>query len=112
MGKSGISVDMDLTLGELASQANLDRANQLLTARVKDTTEKFVPMDHGDLRGNVEVGVDEFTYTEEYANRVYNMDDRTNWTTKGTSGHWIEPSKEANMADWEQFAADAILGAI
>lgn len=108
----GVSVEMNLDLDRFTDKANIDRANLLLTNRVKETTEKFVPMEYGDLRGNVEVETDEFTYTEEYADSVYNMDDNTNWTTAGTSGHWIEPSKDENMAEWEQFASDAILGEV
>lgn len=109
----GIKVDdSGLKLDDLIKSSNIERANTLLTERVKETTEPFVPMDHGDLRGNVEIDTDSITYTEEYAGYVYNMDGDIKWTTKGTSGHWIEPSKQANMHDWEQFASDAILGAI
>lgn len=109
----GISVDLSgLKLDKFTGKKHLEDANLLVTNKVKDDTEKFVPMDHGDLRGNVEVDVDSFTYTEEYADYVYNMNPFNNFSTPGTTSHWIEPSKSENMSEWERFAAKAVLGEV
>lgn len=112
MGHAGIHVDLDLCLDEFASNSNVEKANLLLSNKVRDDTDKFVPMQYGDLRDNVEVSTDQIVYTEEYANYVYNLDDNAHFTTVGTSGHWLERSKEANMSEWEQYASDALLGEV
>lgn len=52
--------------------------------------ERYVPKDTGFLRGNSAPSApDTLTYSAEYAEYVYRMED-VHWTTLGTSGHWIE----------------------
>ena len=108
---SGLDIDLSkLGLRDVFSDKNMRNVNALLPENVMQTTEPYVPMEYGDLRGHVELRDDEFTYTEEYANSVYNMDGNIQWTTDGTSGNWLEPSKRDNMKNWEELVASLVEG--
>ena len=107
---SGVTVDVSqLMLDKFGDPSRLKAIQLNLTNKVKQDSEKFVPMDTGQLRGNVIVTAEEFEYEEEYAAPVYNSKGK-NWTTPGTTDHWMDESEAVNMPEWERFVKQRILG--
>ena len=67
--------------------------------------DKYVPMDNGDLRTNVDIQPESITYESPYARyQYYGMrDDGThfvkNYTTPGTGTYWDKRMVSAEMQD-------------
>ena len=67
--------------------------------------DKYVPMDNGDLRTNVDIQADSITYESPYANYQYHgmREDGSrvvkNYTTEGTGTYWDKRMVSAEMQD-------------
>ena len=67
--------------------------------------DKYVPMDNGDLRTNVDIQPDSITYESPYARYQYYgvREDGThevkNYTTPGTGPYWDKRMVSAEMQD-------------
>ena len=62
--------------------------------------DKYVPMDTGMLRDNVDIGVDYITYQSPYAHAQYvgyTTGPVLHYTTPGTGPYWDERMKSAEM---------------
>lgn len=109
----GLKATADLRkLDALIGKAARDRAQRAFAEKVLADTERFVPKDTGALRNSVDVLPDGETilYPMEYAGHVYSMDGEVRWTEPGTGARWDEESAEANMGEWERYAADVLMG--
>lgn len=87
------------------TQANLDRIKMdVLSERIKEDSNRYVPYETGALHDNVEIDRDGVHWTVDYAQYVYNMDDgSTNWTqSHGTEphSHWFEVAKQRHVNEW------------
>lgn len=85
---------------------NLDGpAQAFLTESCYKHMDKYVPMDEGNLRKNVDVDVDKITYQSPYARyQYYGMrQDKThkvkNYTTPKTGKYWDKKMKSAEIND-------------
>lgn len=78
--------------------------------------DKYVPMDEGNLRTNVDIQSDSITYESPYARyQYYGMrDDGThvvkNYTTPGTGPYWDKRMVSAEMQDVVKEVQDYIGG--
>ena len=62
--------------------------------------DKYVPMDEGNLRTNVEIGVDYITYESPYAHAQYvgyTKGPVRNYTTPNTGPYWDQRMKNVEM---------------
>lgn len=94
----------------LLGSAAMDAVQDGMSRRWRDLMEPHVPKRMGPLRENVTVDGQEITYTESYANIVYNMDESANWTTEGTGPHWNESAKAESLGELEGYVAGIVLG--
>lgn len=107
-----LEIKVDVSLSEMMSDASLKAAEEAFAQDVADDFAQgapaghFVPRDTGKLQDNVTVSGNEITWTEDYAGYVYNG------TTKMQGRPWFEQAKGSRMADWEQYAKDAVMEAI
>ncbi|MEG2532908.1 MAG: minor capsid protein [Gordonibacter sp.] len=112
-----VEIEIDLgSLDKLLGDAAMEAAQDAMSRRWRELMEPHVPKEHGPLRENVTVDGQEITYTEEYANAVYNMDDKgTNWSIKDKEdvhSHWNEYAKSLHLGELEQYVADALMDGI
>lgn len=76
--------------------------------------DKYVPMDKGNLRGNVDIQADKITYESEYAKYQYygQREDGShvvkNYTTAGTGPYWDRRMVSAEIDDVIQEVEDYI----
>ena len=81
------------------------RVQEFFTNTCYKHMDKYVPMDNGDLRTNVDIQPDSITYESPYARyQYYGMrDDGThqvqNYTTPGTGTYWDKRMVSAEMQD-------------
>jgi len=81
------------------------RVQKFLTNTCYKHMDKYVPMDNGDLRNNIDIGTDYITYESPYARYQYYgvREDGThqvkNYTTPGTGTYWDKRMKSAEMQD-------------
>lgn len=64
--------------------------------------DKYVPMDTGNLRRNVDKGANYITYESPYAHAQYvgfTKGEVRNYTTPGTGPYWDKRMKSAEMQD-------------
>ena len=108
-------LEIRIDLGPLEQALSDDAMEAAQTAFAQDVADDFaedapaghlVPRDTGNLQDNVTVNGNEITWTEEYAGYVYHG------TTKMQGRPWAEQAKGERMEDWEQYAADAIMGGL
>lgn len=75
--------------------------------------DKYVPMDNGDLRTNVDIQADSITYESPYAHAQYvgyTKGPVVNYTTPGTGPYWDERMKSAEMKDIVKEVQDYVGG--
>ena len=108
-----IEVTVDLGPMERAfSDGAMEAAQEAFAQDVADDFAEdapagyYVPRKTGFLQDHVTVSGEEITWTEEYARYVYDG------TCKMTGRPWFEIAKGIRLADWEQYAADAIMGGL
>lgn len=106
MGKN-IQIDLDLAgLDAVLGKANCDRAQEAMTKAFKDYCDDFVPVRTGHLKDSGHVTAkDEITWTEEYANIVYNMDE-----TRSGKPQWCEEAARAHADDLKNVVAEVLKG--
>lgn len=106
-----VEIEIDLgSLEKLLGDAAMEAAQDAMSRRWRDLMEPHVPMEYGPLRENVTVDGQEITYTEDYANAVYNIDaDGTNWTTTGTGPNWNDVAKVEHLDELETYVGKVIL---
>ena len=81
------------------------RVQKYFTKRCADYMDKYVPMDKGDLRANIDIGDESITYESPYARYQYYgvREDGThevhNYTTPGTGPYWDKRMVSAEMTD-------------
>lgn len=104
--------------GSLGSK-RLQNALALTVRAIRSDTERYVPKRTGDLRDTVNLSRDtEGLITWEalrkdgrgsYAKHVYELDPyTTNWTTAGTTSHWVEVAKPVFMNSWKAIMAKGL----
>lgn len=92
------------------------RVQKFFTNTCYKHMDKYVPMDKGDLRANVNVKTDSITYESPYARyQYYGMrDDGTRvvkrYTTPGTGPYWDKRMVSAEMKDVVNEVQDYIGG--
>lgn len=67
------------------------RVQKYFTKRCADYMDKYVPMDQGDLRTNIDIKSDSITYESPYAHAQYvgfTKGPVKNYTTAGTGPYW------------------------
>ena len=105
-----VELDID-QFNERFGAAAMEAVQDAMSRRWRDLMEPRVPREHGPLRENVTIDGQEITYTENYANFVYNMDAQgTNWTIKGTGPHWNEVAKAESLDVLARYVGECILG--
>lgn len=75
--------------------------------------DKYVPMDNGDLRTNVDIGSSFIVYESPYAHAQYvgyTTGPVRNYTTPGTGPYWDRRMKSAEMQDIIKEVQDYIGG--
>jgi hypothetical protein len=75
--------------------------------------DKYVPMDNGDLRTNVDIESDFIVYESPYAHAQYvgyTNGPVRNYTTPGTGPYWDRRMKSAEMQDVVKEVQDYIGG--
>ena len=88
----------------LGLEAN-GRVQKFFTNTCYKHMDKYVPMENGDLRTNVDIGTDYITYESIYARYQYYgvREDGThkvqNYTTPGTGTYWDKRMISAEMQD-------------
>ena len=81
------------------------RVQKFFTNTCYKHMDKYVPMDNGDLRTNVDIQPDSITYESPYARYQYYgvREDGThevkNYTTPGTGPYWDKRMVSAEMQD-------------
>jgi hypothetical protein len=92
------------------------RVQKFFTNTCYKHMDKYVPMDNGDLRTNVDIQPDSITYESPYARYQYYgvREDGThevkNYTTPGTGPYWDKRMVSAEMQDVVQEVQDYIGG--
>lgn len=111
-----MAAETELDLGpldELFGAAAMEAAQDEMSSHWRDLMEPHVPIESGALRGSVTVDGQEITYTEDYANIVYNMDDQaTNWTagkSQDVHSHWGDYAKSLHLGELEEYMARFIM---
>ena len=106
---SRVVVDVDLSpLDGMFSAAALEAAQEAFANDVADDFAEgapagcYVPRDTGKLQDNVTVSGEDVTWTEDYADCVYNG------TAKMTGRPWFEIAKGIRLEAWKGYAADAL----
>lgn len=104
MGKN-IQIDLDLSgLDAVLGQANCDRAQEAMTEALLNYCEPYVPERTGALKRSGHVsGKDEVTWSEEYANIVYNRD-----STQTGRPHWAEYAASQHADDLKNVVAEVL----
>lgn len=108
-----VTVTTDLSgIEAVLSGSAVQAAQALLVQTVLDDCATYVPYREGYLEGNTETSEDEIKWTEEYAHRVYNLDESSIHTDKkGTARpQWFEYAKSVHLDDWVQVAGMALTG--
>lgn len=78
------------------------RVQRFLTNTCYKHMDKYVPMDTGNLRTNVDIGNDYITYESPYAHAQYVGHTKgpvVNYTTPGTGPYWAERMKSAELQE-------------
>ena len=79
------------------------RVQRFFTNTCYKHMDKYVPMDNGDLRTNVDVGIDTIIYESPYAHAQYigivNGSKVQHYTTAGTGPYWDKRMVSAEMQD-------------
>lgn len=78
------------------------RVHRFFTNTCYRHMDKYVPMDNGDLRTNVNIDTNSITYESPYAHAQYvgfTTGPVVNYTTPGTGPYWDERMKSAEMQD-------------
>jgi len=92
------------------------RVQKFFTNTCYKHMDKYVPMDNGDLRTNVDIQPDSITYESPYARYQYYgvREDGThevkNYTTPGTGPYWDKRMVSAEMQDVVKEVQDYIGG--
>lgn len=93
-------------VGVIKARLGLDsngRAQRLFTETCYKHMDKYVPMDKGNLRTNVDIQADSITYETPYAHAQYvgvvNGHEVKNYTTPGTGPYWDKRMVSAEIQD-------------
>lgn len=89
------------------------RVQKFFTNTCYKHMDKYVPMDNGDLRTNVDIQSDSITYESPYARAQYvgyTKGPVVNYTTPGTGPYWDERMKSAEMKDIVKEVQDYVGG--
>ena len=77
------------------------RVQRFFTDTCRRYMDDYIPMDHGDLRNEVEMGKDYIKYNQPYAHAQYvgivNRFPVRNYTTPGTGPYWDKRMVSADM---------------
>lgn len=89
------------------------RVQKFFTNTCYKHMDKYVPMDEGNLRTNVDIQDDFITYESPYAHAQYvgyTKGPVTNYTTPGTGPYWDKRMKSAEMKQVVQEVQDYVGG--
>lgn len=78
------------------------RVQKFFTNTCYKHMDKYVPMDEGNLRTNVDIQIDNITYESPYAHAQYvgyTKGPVRNYTTPGTGPYWDKRMVSAEMQD-------------
>ena len=104
-----VEFDAEELLGRFASE----NAKKVLLDDIKADSSEYVPVRTGNLRNYsvvVDVSDGSVSWTTEYAQAVYEMDQDhivSEGNDKGT-GHWFEVAKDNHLDQWIQDVKDAL----
>lgn len=86
------------------SPAKLQKAKLIMANQMLIDTNKFVPMEFGELRDSGVVAGDgsHITWFAPYASFVHDMPESSDWTTAGTTSNWDEVASEQYQDQWGQ----------
>lgn len=95
-------------IAEIKARLGIDangRVQKFFTNTCYKHMDKYVPMDEGNLRTNVDIKSNSITYESPYAKYQYKgmRDDGSrvvkNYTTPGTGPYWDKRMKSAEMSE-------------
>lgn len=90
------------------------RVQKFFTNTCYKHMDKYVPLDKGDLRTNVDIQEDSITYESPYAHYQYKGISKSgkplNYRTPGTGSYWDERMKSAEIQDIIKEVQDYIGG--
>ena len=89
------------------------RVQKFFTNTCYKHMDKYVPMDEGNLRTNVDIQIDSITYESPYAHAQYvgyTKGPVRNYTTPGTGPYWDKRMKSAEMQEVVKEVQDYIGG--
>ena len=93
------------TTSQIKAQLGIEpngRVQKFFTNTCYKHMDKYVPMDEGNLRTNVDIQTDYITYESPYAHAQYigyTKGPVRNYTTPGTGPYWDQRMKSAEMKE-------------
>lgn len=107
----GMRFKVEFDAEELLGRFVSENAKKVLLDDIKADSSEYVPVRTGTLRNNsvvVDVSDGSVSWTEEYAQAVYEMDQVVSKGNDKGTGHWFEVAKENHLDQWIQDVKDAL----
>lgn len=106
----GMSFKVEFDAEELLGRFVSENAKKVLLDDVKEDSSKYVPVLTGNLLCSAVVDVSDgsVSWTEEYAQAMYERDKRGSTNNDKATGHWFETAKENHIDQWIQDVKDAL----
>ena len=106
----GMSFKVEFDAEELLGRFVSENAKKVLLDDIKADSSKYVPVRTGNLLHSAVVDVSDgsVSWTEEYAQAVYEMDHVVSKGNDKGTGHWFEVAKENHLDQWTQDVKDAL----
>lgn len=95
-----VEVEFDLSGLEAALSERVEAAQKVLVQTVAEDSGRYVPVRTGELKGNVDIGEDSVTWTQDYARYVYNMDHVVSEGNPDGAPQWFEVAKANHLGEW------------
>lgn len=106
----GMSFKVEFDAEELLGRFVSENAKKVLLDDIKADSNKYVPVRTGNLLHSAVVDVSDgsVSWTEEYAQAMYERDKRGSTRNDKATGHWFETAKENHIDQWTQDVKDAL----
>lgn len=106
----GMSFKVEFDAEELLGRFVSENAKKVLLDDIKEDSSKYVPVRTGNLLHSAVVDVSDgsVSWTEEYAQAMYERDKLGSTRNDKATGHWFETAKENHIDQWTQDVKDAL----
>jgi hypothetical protein len=110
---SGVRVETEIDLSGMNrrfSSASIQRAQRALSEKVGSTSNKYIPLDTGALKGSMHILEDSVIWGQPYAQKVYYLDDARIRKQKNADAHshWFEHAKSEHVKEWQKAVEDQL----